>query len=104
MAVVILLVAVMLAGLGGFLGSHAVEEKRAAVRRGWSLKPVIVAATDLEPGRTLSRDDLTVRDVPEQLVTASLFTDARRVEGKTLVVRVSAGTPLHPAALQRSCP
>lgn len=103
-AVVILLVAAMLAGGGWFLGAYAVKQKHTDVRRGWKLTRVIVAATDLPPGRKLTRDDLMVRDVPEQFATASLFTDPRALVGKTLTAEVSAGTPLHSAALGRICP
>jgi Flp pilus assembly protein CpaB len=103
--IVLILVALMLAGGAVVLGDYAVKQKYALVRRGWELKPVMVAVRELPAGTVLRREDLTPRDVPEQLVTASLFTDARALEGKTLFLPIFPGTPLHASFLAgpRAC-
>ncbi len=103
-AVVLMVVAVLLAGLGWGSGYWVVAKKRADVRRGWLLKPVIAAARDLKAGETLQRADLQSRDVPEQFVTSAIFTDTRPLEGQVLAAPISKGTPLHPVFLTRSCP
>lgn len=98
----ILLILLGLTAAGGayVLGERSVEDKRAAVRRGWVMKKVIVAARDLPNGTVLKREDLAVADIPEQFATASLFTDTRPLEGKPIFGAISKGTPIHVAALE----
>jgi len=105
-AAVMIAVALALAGLAWLSGEAAVQRKHDLVRRGWNLQPVLAAARDLSPGVPLSREDLVPRAIPEQFVTASLFTDARLLEGQVLAVPLSKGTPLHAATLveRRHCP
>jgi Flp pilus assembly protein CpaB len=100
--VLLILLGLMCAGGAWVLGERAVEDKRAAVRRGWVMKKVIVAARDLPNGTVLKREDLAAADLPEQFATASLFTDTRPLEGKPIFGPISKGTPIHVAALETS--
>ena len=103
---VLLAVALMLAGGAWVIGERAVAQKHDAVRRGWNFTKVVAEAKDLPAGSVLAREDLEPRDVPEPMVTASLFTDARAAEGKTLTSPLKKGTPLSPAAFadRSACP
>lgn len=95
-AVVLILTGLIVAGGSWYVGELAIKQKHEMVRRGWTLQRVLVASRNLPAGRVLAREDLEPRDLPEQFVTDSLFTDARQLEGKTLFVPINKGTPLHP--------
>ena len=98
-AVVLILTGLIIGGGAWYVGELAVKQKHELVRRGWNLEPVLVAARSLPAGTVLKREDLEPRDIPEQFITDSLFTDVRQLEGKTLLAPIGKGTPLHPAWL-----
>ena len=55
-----------------------------AARKGWDLKPVVVASRDVAEGQVLTFEDLTQRALPEQFVTPSVVRpeDAPRIVGR----------------------
>jgi Flp pilus assembly protein CpaB len=64
---------------GGFLGVLSfmeIKKHEAEARRGWNLKPVVVAAVDIPAGETLTFDMISQRSLPEQFVTAAAVTPA----------------------------
>jgi pilus assembly protein CpaB len=65
-------------------------------RRGWVLKPCVVAATDIPAGSVLTFDMLAERKVPEQFVTPNEIPvqDAAGTLGKRTLVSLQAGEPL----------
>ena len=77
-------------------GLMYVKHERRAIRAGWNLVPVIVAADDIAPDTTLTYDMISQRAVPEQFVTTSIAKPDRANElvGKRLKVPVKAGDPL----------
>ncbi|HEX4620549.1 MAG TPA: SAF domain-containing protein [Myxococcaceae bacterium] len=62
-------------------------------RRGWVLKPSVVAATDLPAGALITFDSIAERKVPEQFVTPNAVEpkDAQGILGKRLLVSLEAG-------------
>lgn len=61
--------------------------------------PVLVAATDLASGSTLSADVLVVREWPDALVPAGALTASPAAEGRVLVGAARAGEPLTDARI-----
>jgi pilus assembly protein CpaB len=58
--------------LVGAMGFFAARSAGQEAREGWNLVPAVVAARALEPGEKPSRDAFAQRNVPEQLLTASV--------------------------------
>jgi Flp pilus assembly protein CpaB len=87
------LVALILCGAAGLLW---VKDAHTSARRGWNLKPVVVAAIDLAQGAELTMEVISQRSVPEQFVTDSVVLPARASEiiGKHTAVAMRAGDPV----------
>lgn len=66
------------------------------VRRGWNLVPIAVAAQDLREGQIIDYDLISVRQVPEQFVTASVVRpdSTPYVLNQRILVPVQAGDPI----------
>jgi pilus assembly protein CpaB len=65
-------------------------------RKGWNLRPVIVASEDLPAGTVLTFDNINQRSIPEQFVTDSVVKpmDAESIINQRLRVPVKAGDPM----------
>jgi Flp pilus assembly protein CpaB len=92
LAIAMIVFGALLAFAAWALGVAVVDQKAIAVRRGWNLRPAVVAAADLEPGMTLSAAQLELGPVPEQLITGSVFADKSALVGKQVSVRLAKGT------------
>jgi Flp pilus assembly protein CpaB len=71
-----MILSAMFAGFvaGGFLGVLSfmkIKKHEAEARRGWNLKPVVVAAVDIPAGETITFDLISQRSLPEEFVTAA---------------------------------
>lgn len=85
---------------GGFLGvlSFAeIKKHEVEVHRGWNLKPVVVAAVDIEPGQLVTFDVISQRSIPEKFVTeAAVVPDkAMAIVGKRARVALKAGDVIY---------
>jgi len=60
---------------------------------------VVVAASDMSAGRTISAADLEVREVPQRLVPADSLTDPAAAVGQALIVDRVAGDVIRPGNL-----
>ena len=91
-----LLVALVLAVVGGAMAFSGIKAKEAQVRRGWNLVPVVVAAVDIPEGTVVTFDMISQRSVPEQFVTSSVVKpdSASYVVNQKVLVPVQAGDPL----------
>ena len=90
-------VGVVAVGLStGFFGYLRVKAATAAVRRGWALTTVVVAAEDLHPGEKVVFERISQRNIPEQIVTSSVIKpdSASYVLNLPLSVPVKAGDPM----------
>lgn len=89
---------VLAVGLGlaaGGLAWGAIQKERRDLRKGWSLVPVLVAATDVAEGSEIIPELVAVRQVPEAYVTSSVvrpdaFEDLRK---QRVLVPLKAGDP-----------
>ena len=83
-------------GLAGVVAYASVKKMHADARRGWNLRPVVVAAVDLPAGATLSFDHLSQRSVPEQFITDSIVRpeQASQVVSQRLRIPIKAGDPV----------
>ncbi|HMF94974.1 MAG TPA: Flp pilus assembly protein CpaB [Vicinamibacterales bacterium] len=61
--------------------------------------PVVVAATDLDVGAELGRDDIRIIDWPANAVPAGAFKDPKEVYGRGLVLPVIQNEPILPNKL-----
>jgi hypothetical protein len=59
----------------------------------------VVTAVDVSAGRTLALTDLELREVPNQLMTGSLFTDANALVGRRASIVMPQGTPIPAGAV-----
>ncbi len=91
-----LVVAAVLAVVGGTMGFTAIKKQEADVRRGWNMVPVIVAATDVPEGTVVTYEMISQRSVPEQFVTSSVVKpdSASYVVNQKVLVPIQAGDPL----------
>jgi pilus assembly protein CpaB len=62
-------------------------------------KPVVVAASDLDVGAEIQRDDIRIIDWPEASVPAGAFHDPNEVFGRGLVLPVIQNEPILPMKL-----
>lgn len=65
-------------------------------RRGWNLKPVVVAAVDVPAGTAIDFEHVSQRSVPEQFVTREMVQpdSASYVVNRPAAVPLLAGDPL----------
>jgi Flp pilus assembly protein CpaB len=63
---------------------------RKSVQKGWSLVPVVVAATDIPEGTRVTYDMISQRSVPEQFVTSS----AVKPDGASYIVNQPVTVPI----------
>lgn len=61
--------------------------------------PVVVAASDLPAGHTITDADLTVQNFPKSLAPGGAFSDPAAVAGQTLRVDRNAGDVIYPTNL-----
>ena len=73
-----------------------VQKTKREVRAGWNLVPVLVATRTLAAGDLLSNDAVTLRPVPEQFLTPSVFRAGNRdlAMGRRVVGPVKPGEPI----------
>lgn len=78
------------------LGWSSLQKARSDVRKGWNLVPVVVAATDLSEGTTVTMEMVSQRSIPEQFVTSSVIKpdSASYVIGQKVMVALQSGDPL----------
>jgi Flp pilus assembly protein CpaB len=103
----VMCIAAAVLGAGAWmLGGTLVEKKHHDVRRGWNLSRVVVTSTDVSAGTTLALTQLEVREVPDQLKTSSLFTDANALVGRRTSIALPKGTPVPAGAVGalEACP
>lgn len=83
-------------GISGVLSYVLIAKKRADVRRGWNLVPVVVAAQEIPENTVITFDMISQRSVPEQFVTASVVKpdSAAYVVNQRTLVPMNAGDPL----------
>jgi pilus assembly protein CpaB len=62
-------------------------------------KPVVVAATDLDVGAELTRDEIRIIDWPANAVPAGAFSDPKDVIGRGIVLPVIQNEPILPMKL-----
>lgn len=89
-------IAALLLCLGGGAGYLFVKRQETAVRRGWSLLPVVVAAVDIPEDTLVTMEMMAQRSIPEQFVTASIVKpeSASYIVNQRLLVPVQSGDPL----------
>jgi Flp pilus assembly protein CpaB len=82
--------------LGSGVGYAVVQRQKVAVRKGWNLVPVVVAAVDITEHTVVTMDQVSQRSMPEQFVTASVVKpdSASYIINQTINVPVQAGDPL----------
>lgn len=99
-AIIMLVVAVALAALAGWLGFNYLEQRETALRSELEKieEPVslVVAKSDLYPGDIISEATMAVRDIPRQYVpSGAIEVDAfNAVEGLRLQVPMRSGSAL----------
>lgn len=91
-----LVIAIVLGLLAGAFSWMTVERERSAVRKGWVLKPVVVASRDIPEGTILDMDMLQQRQIPEQFVTRSVVRPdkVQHIIGKKVIVQLQRGDPI----------
>lgn len=80
--------------IGALLAAAAVLLTVSALRAPTPTTPVLVIATDLPAGHTLTAADVSQRHIPTEALPDETFTDAEPPLGRPLAVDLSAGTVL----------
>lgn len=88
--------ALLLCGVVGLAAYARMRRNELAIRRDWSLVPVVVAAQDLPEGTTVTMDMISQRQVPEQFVTSSVVKpdSASYIVNQRTLFPLQAGDPL----------
>ncbi len=88
--------ALVLAVVAGFLAFRALSAAvpRLAPAEGGGTQPVVVAAVDIPARRSISAEELTMRDLPVEAVPAGAATAKEQVVGKMATAGVYAGETL----------
>jgi pilus assembly protein CpaB len=91
----IVMAGILLVIAGALVYTLLVTSER-AVKRGWNLVPVTVAAVNMPEGTIVDFNMLSQRGVPEQFVTASVIRpdSISYIEHQRIMVPVQAGDPL----------
>jgi len=91
-----LVIAAVLAILAGTFAWLSVQKEKASVRRGWVLKPVVVASRNIPEGTTLDLDMIEQKMIPEQFVTGSVVKpdSTNYVVGQKVIVQLQKNDPL----------
>jgi len=95
-----LLIAAIFAVLAALVAFLAVKQKSDDISRGWKPVEVLMAKRDLQPGDTLSEDNIGFGKIPSALVTPSVITakdfQSKQVDvrGQKLAMEISRGDPL----------
>jgi len=97
-----LLVAAFLALLAALVAWRAIKMREDEVTRGWELEDVVVAATDIQPGSSLSNDVVQVSKMPRKFVYESVLVpgDMEVALGREVLVPIKRGEPVHWYQLQ----
>lgn len=97
-----LIVAVVLGIAAVLVAWRAIRMRELEVTRGWRLKDVIVAATDIQPGSFLSNDSVAVEKMPAKFVYDSVLrpSDMEVALGREVIVPIKQGEPIHWYQLQ----
>lgn len=99
MRVFVVFVLALTAGGALAFGTYNYVQKAPASTESIPTRPVVVAASDLEIGAELGRDDLKVIDWPANAVPAGVFGTTQEVIGRGLVLPVIQNQPILPSAL-----
>jgi pilus assembly protein CpaB len=97
--VFIVLVLAVTAGGGLAFGTYNYMQRAQARAVPIPTRPVIVAATDLDIGADLSREDLRIIDWPANAVPANSFSNMDEVVGRALIYPVIQNEPILPLKL-----
>jgi pilus assembly protein CpaB len=93
-----LLIAGIFAVLAGLVAYLLVRTERRDIQRGWEPVQVVVAAQDMSPGETLTRENLAVGTLPSRSVTRSVVTaedmNSAPILGRKLAVPMLRGDVL----------
>ncbi|HSI06143.1 MAG: Flp pilus assembly protein CpaB [Myxococcota bacterium] len=93
-----LLIAAIFAVLAGLVAYVLVRSERRDIQRGWEPVEVVVAAHDMAPGDTLTRESLAKSTLPSKSVTRSVVTvedmNSAPILGRRLAVPMLAGDVL----------
>ena len=92
----VFIVLVLAMGVGGLFayGTYAYVQNQPKAGPGIPTKPVVVAATDLDLGADLTRDDLKVVDWPANSAPAGAFADPKELAGRGLIMPVIQNEPI----------
>jgi pilus assembly protein CpaB len=99
MRVFLVLVLALTAGAVLAFGTYNYVQKIPARTVSMPTRPVVVAASDLDIGAELSRDDIRMIDWPESSVPQNAITDANEVIGRGLILPVIQNEPILPMKL-----
>ncbi|HUU02115.1 MAG TPA: Flp pilus assembly protein CpaB [Myxococcota bacterium] len=91
-----LVVALGLGLVAALLAFKTIQRTQDEITRGWHLKPMAVAARDIEEGTLLDYDMLARMDSPEQFVTGSVVEPKQieKVIGQRVMVPLQRGDPI----------
>jgi pilus assembly protein CpaB len=99
MRVFIVFVLAVTAGGALAFGTYNYMQKVPAKTVSIPTKPVVVAATDLDVGAELGRDEIRIIDWPANAVPPGAFSDPKEVYGRGIVLPVIQNEPILPTKL-----
>jgi pilus assembly protein CpaB len=95
---IVLVLAITIGGVFAY-GTYNYVQNAPKPGPGIPTRPVVVAATDLDLGADLTRDDLRVVEWPANSAPAGAFSDPKDVAGRGLIMPVIQNEPILPNKL-----
>ena len=91
-----LFVAIVLAVIAAVIVRSVISRQETEVRKGWNLTPIVVAATDIPEGTTITMEMMSRHMIPEQFVTSSVVKpdSANFIDGQKVLVPLQQGDML----------
>ncbi|MBW2732085.1 MAG: Flp pilus assembly protein CpaB [Deltaproteobacteria bacterium] len=97
-----LLIAIVLGVLAATLAWYQIRLKEQEKTRGWQIRNVIVARTDLKPGQKLDEERVKLGEMPQRFIYDSVLVpgDMEVATGREVIVPIKRGEPVHWYQLQ----
>ncbi len=95
-----LTVAIVMGLAAMYVGKDLVMGKNANQNTGTKLVEIVFAKHDMDPGKALTADDLMTQAVPQEVASATAFTDPKTLNGRVLRASVVKGTPMQESLLE----
>src|SRR6476660_9683584 len=95
-----LTVAIVMGLAAMYVGKDLLMAKSANQNNGTKMVEIVFAKRDMDPGTALTLEDLMTQAVPQDVASASAFSDPKTLKDRVLRASVVKGTPMQESLLE----